>query len=92
MPDLKFYVRPGCKKMYGAPVGVVGGMVHELIVEGDPAIVEYPALIKEFCDIFPAVTRELAVPDHETISARCEEVAMRTGDPVGQEGNANVVC
>lgn len=77
--------------MYGASVGVIGGMIHELIVEGDPAIVEYPALIKELCNIFPAVMRELAVPDHEPISTCREEVAMRSGESIGQECDADVV-
>jgi len=84
-------VRPGGEEVYGASVGVVGGMVHELIVEGDPAVVEYPALIKELCNIFPAVMRELAVPDHESVTACREEVAMWSGESIGYEREADVV-
>jgi len=91
MPGLELYVRPCCEEMYGASVGIIGGMIHELIVEGDPAIVEDLTLIKELGNIFPAVMRELAVPDHKPVSACCEEVAVWFGEPIGEQRDADVV-
>src|ERR1700681_4682370 len=86
----KLSVRPCREYRDRSPVGVVGGIGDELVVEGQRApFVEVIGIIGLEYFLFAVV--QLAITDQQADATRSEEVTMRAGETVDRSSNSDCV-